>query len=52
MDKFIVTEKAMRPASKDMGVEGQCFYCQKKIGMHHKDDCVLITKKIKIKNDH
>jgi hypothetical protein len=41
---FIVTEKAQRPAR----MNGRCFYCCQPIGAEHKDDCVLISKKIKI----
>ena len=42
---FLVTEKATRPAGKD----GECFYCQRKIGEPHKPDCVLINKKVKLR---
>lgn len=42
---FIVTEKAMRPASD----KRQCFYCQQTIGEPHKADCVLITKRVKLR---
>lgn len=42
--KFIVTEKAMRPAS---GAR-ECFYCQQPIGSAHKNECVLIYKKARI----
>lgn len=43
--KFKVTEKAMRPASD----KKRCFYCKENIGDVHKDDCVLIRKKVKLK---
>lgn len=43
--KFVVTESAMRPASKDR----QCFYCQQPIGAHHKDDCVLVKKTVRVR---
>lgn len=42
MSNFKVTEKAMRAGSD----EKQCFYCQEPIGGLHKDDCVLVKKKI------
>jgi len=42
--KFKVTEKATRPA----GNAGECFYCREAIGATHKDDCVLLTKKVKV----
>lgn len=44
MMDFVVTEKAMRPASS----EKRCFYCQRSIGDIHKQDCVLINKKVKV----
>ncbi len=40
-----VTEKAMRPALPDR----QCFYCQQPIGSNHKDDCVLVQKRVKVR---
>ena len=43
--KFIVTEKAQRPARMD----GTCFYCDRKIGEEHKNDCVLIKIKVKVR---
>lgn len=43
--KFVVTEKAMRPASD----KRRCFYCQQEIGAEHKDDCVLINRKVRIR---
>ena len=42
MTTFIVTEKAMRPAS----ALRRCFYCFEKIGSFHKDDCVLVSKNV------
>ena len=45
MEKFIVTEKAQRPAKMD----GTCFYCSQPIGAAHKDDCVLIRKRVRLK---
>jgi len=44
MNTFIVTEKAMRPAS----TKRACFYCHQAIGDLHKDDCVLIQKNVVI----
>ena len=43
--KFIVTKKAMRPASE----KRECFYCGAFIGEPHGDKCVLIQKKVKIR---
>ena len=45
MNKFIVTEKSMRPASSDK----QCFYCRRNIGAHHRDDCVLVKRDMNIR---
>lgn len=42
---FTVTKQAMRPASE----EERCFYCKQSIGDMHKDDCVLISKNIKVR---
>ena len=42
---MIVTSKAMRPAS----AKEQCFYCQQPIGQPHKDDCVMIVKRVKVR---
>lgn len=44
-DRFIVTEKAMRPAS----LLRQCFYCQQPIGSAHGPECVLVKKKVRVK---
>ena len=43
---YIVTKKAERPRFPN---SGECFYCQQKIGQLHKDDCVLIKKKVKVR---
>ena len=43
--QFIVTEKAQRLAKMD----GTCFYCSQPIGDFHKDNCVLIRKKVKVR---
>jgi hypothetical protein len=42
MSSFVVTERAIRPASS----ERQCFYCHQPIGAIHNDDCVLIRKNV------
>lgn len=42
---FKVTEKAKRPA----GRAGVCTYCKEPINGFHKDDCVLISKKVKVR---
>ncbi len=43
---FIVTKAAERPAELD---SGKCFYCQRKVGERHAEDCVLIKKEVRIK---
>jgi hypothetical protein len=35
----------MRPASQDKN----CFYCHMPIGSLHKADCVLVSKKVKVR---
>ena len=45
MGQFEVTAAATRPASDVL----ECFYCQTPIGGHHKPECVLISKKVKIR---
>ena len=45
MSGFKVTKEAMRPASD----KEQCFYCGQKMGESHKDDCVLIKKKVLVR---
>ena len=45
MSGFVVTEKAMRPAATLRA----CFYCREPIGGQHKHDCVLVTKKVKVR---
>ena len=42
---YKVTENAKRPASD----EEACFYCRSPIGDYHKEDCVLVRKKVMIK---
>ncbi len=41
---FIVTAKAQRPRR----MNGTCFYCDQAIGLPHKPNCVLISKKVEI----
>lgn len=41
----LVTPLSMRPASK----EERCFYCLQDIGSNHKEDCVLLKKRVKIR---
>jgi hypothetical protein len=41
---FVITKKAMRPASQDQN----CFYCREPVGGYHKDNCVLIRKKVRV----
>jgi hypothetical protein len=42
---FTVTKDAMRPASD----KEQCFYCRQAMGANHKDDCVLVSKMVKVR---
>ena len=42
---FRVTDKAMRPASS----ERRCFYCQEPVGGTHKNDCVLVKRRVTIR---
>lgn len=35
----------MRPASP----KRQCFYCQQPIGSPHREDCVLVSKMVKVR---
>ena len=41
----LVSLAAMRPAS----TKEECFYCQQPIGSPHKEDCVLIKKRVKVR---
>lgn len=43
--QFLVTEKTQCPAGKI----GHCCYCQQEIGTPHKDDCVCIKKKVRVR---
>jgi hypothetical protein len=40
--------KVSKKAERHAGPTGECFYCQQKVGEHHKDTCVLIHKKVKL----
>lgn len=42
---FAVTEASMRPASS----KRECFYCHQPIGSTHKFECVLISKRVRVK---
>jgi hypothetical protein len=42
---FTVTDAAMRPASPVR----QCFYCHQPIGKEHKFECVLVSKRVRVK---
>lgn len=41
----LVNDDGIRPAGKP----GQCFYCQQKIGHPHKQDCVTVQKKVRVR---
>ncbi len=41
-NNWTVTEKSTRPAGK----ADRCFYCSKKIGEQHKEDCVIRSKTV------
>ena len=43
--QFKVTEKAKRSVSNT----DTCFYCGQPIGDYHKPECVLISKKVKVR---
>lgn len=42
---FLVTEKAMRPAS----TRRECFYCGAPIGKEHGEDCVLVKRRSRVR---
>lgn len=42
---FIVTEKAMRPAS----TRRKCFYCHSDIGAVHDSTCVLVRRRVRVR---
>lgn len=41
----VENDDGLRPA----GSPSQCFYCKSVIGEPHKHDCVVVTKKVKLK---
>lgn len=43
-ENWIVTQKSERPARPD----GTCFYCSRKIGESHKEDCVIRKRSVVI----
>jgi len=45
MAEYVVTAAAQRPARED----GTCFYCNVPIGGFHKQDCVLIHKRMSVR---
>jgi hypothetical protein len=45
MSKFLVTPNAKRPASE----AEECFYCKQSVGLPHADNCVLVSKKVKLR---
>lgn len=45
MSAFVVTNKALRPASKLYA----CFYCKQPVGDTHLDDCALIKRKVRVR---
>lgn len=45
MSEYVVTKKAMRPASS----QERCFYCHRDIGKEHSHECVLIKKKATVR---
>lgn len=38
-------DDGIRPA----GAPDECFYCKQKVGQTHKADCVIVTKKVKVR---
>ena len=38
-------DNGIRPAGKP----NECFYCNQKVGTPHKEDCVVVYKKVKVK---
>jgi hypothetical protein len=38
-------DDGIRPA----GEPDQCFYCQERVGSEHKRDCVIVTKKVRVR---
>ncbi len=45
LPKVLNNDNGIRPA----GEPDECFYCKQKVGNPHKEDCVILKKKVKIK---
>lgn len=45
LSSFIVTPKAMRPASS----KRECFYCQQAVAGYHSVTCVLVEQRVKVR---
>jgi hypothetical protein len=43
--KVVENDDGIRPA----GNKDECFYCRRKIGQPHEEDCVIVTKKVKVR---
>lgn len=43
----VTNDDGIRPA----GAPDACFYCAKKVGAHHAQDCVVVTKTLRLKAD-
>ena len=43
--KVLIDDDGIRPA----GQPDECFYCGQKVGQPHKLDCVILTRKVKIR---
>ncbi len=41
----LVKDEDVRPARQD----GTCFYCRQELGTAHKEECVIWTKKVKVR---
>ncbi|TXH51025.1 MAG: hypothetical protein E6Q97_19265 [Desulfurellales bacterium] len=45
MPTVLVDDDGIRPAGKP----DECFYCQRKVGEQHQPDCVIVTKRVRIR---
>ena len=45
MPVVLENDYGIRPAGKP----DECFYCQQKVGQHHKPNCVVIVKKVLVR---
>lgn len=43
--KVLVDDDGIRPA----GQPDECFYCNQKVGQPHKQDCVILNRKVKVR---